>query len=132
MSSNYRVPTGDKASTWTYKAGGTDMTAKAGRILVDDSGKVDVGVNATTAPVGVLVEAGSSATDSPVTVCIMGPCKVHLNGTVGEQAFLACDTNGDAIATTTADDYCIGKALEDGVDGDFIWANINIDLYSID
>jgi len=120
------------ASTWTYKSGGADLSAKAGRILVDDSGKVDVGVDATTAPVGVLREASSDATDAPCSVVIMGPVKLKINGTIGEQAFVACDTNGEGIATTTADDYVIGKALEDGVDGDFIWVNVNIDLYSID
>lgn len=49
-----------------------------------------------------------------------GTSKVILGGTVSAGDQLTTDSAGEAIVTTTSDDYVFGLALEDGVDGDII------------
>lgn len=119
----YKVAVGDNASLRTYQAS-ANLSASAGLPVTDSSGKIAVNTSATTASIGILVEAAGTATDAACTVCIGGQVQAIADGTITEMADLKADTTGVAD-TTTKGNYWVGQALEDGVDADLVWINVN-------
>lgn len=109
---------------------GEAMTDKENYIVqLDANGKIEVGEGATDLLVGVLQNnpgAGDAAAYQ-----FVGTALVKLGGTVGVGAWVTSDTAGKGIATTTDKDVVIGRALQDGVDGDIIEVQLGIHKISI-
>lgn len=75
---------------------------------------------ATDKAIGIaqsLVEAAEQAVE---VAMVGGGAKALLGGTVSFGDFLASDSNGALVATTTANNKVIAQAMEDGVSGDLI------------
>lgn len=67
--------------------------------------------------------------NEPVDVHFDGICLVKCGGTVTRGKFLTCDANGDAVQAAPAagvNARLIGMALEDGVVGDLINADVDV------
>ena len=101
----------------TFQAG-TDLSAKQHYIVKEHStaNQVAIAAAATDKPVGTLAVPPAAAND-PCGVRVGGRGKVILGGTVVLGDLLASDSAGKAVATTSAGDYTIGKALQGGVAG---------------
>lgn len=92
-------------------------------------GTVILATAATEGFVGIADDNGAAATDDTVDVVMEGIAEVKLGGTVTRGAWLTSDANGAAIATTTAGNEVIGRALESGVSGDIRPVLIGIGRY---
>jgi len=68
--------------------------------------------------IGVTNDYAAAATDDTVDVVFGGIARVVYGGTVTRGAWLTADANGKAVATTTAGDHVIGRAMLSGVAGD--------------
>jgi hypothetical protein len=103
----------------TFKAG-VDLSAKQYYIVAADAsnpGEVIL-ANAQTLPIVGIVENYPEADDTARVVAPqVGTMKVKCGGNINVGAYVTADSNGKAIATTTAGDMVIGRALEAGADG---------------
>jgi len=120
--------------TDTFTSNGVDLSTSAGLCCyVDTNGKITKASDATTGPLYIIVQAGGSETNSEVTVCLSGKCFVKAGASgFGEGADLTSDTNGEVIATTTADDYTVAYAKHAASDGDEVEINVSPNRYSVD
>jgi hypothetical protein len=75
--------------------------------------------NAQTLPIiGVLENFPGAADTATVVMPIGGTMLVKAGGTITAGAYVTADSAGKAIATTSAGDQVIGRALKAAVDGD--------------
>lgn len=74
---------------------------------------------ATDALIGVTMEVGP-ASGERADIIQSGIAEVKLGGTVTRGAWITSDASGNGIATTTATNQVIGRALIAGVSGDII------------
>ena len=123
-----------RGTTDTFISNGVDLSTSAGLcVYVNTNGKITKCSDATTGQPFILVEAGGSETNAECTICLYGKCKAKIgNGGVNEGADLTSDTNGEVIATTTADNFTVGRALHAGADGDECEILVMPGRYSID
>lgn len=84
-----------------------------------NDGEVIQGAAATDALIGVNMEVGP-ASGERVDIIQSGIAEVQLGGTVTRGQWITSDANGQGIATTTATNQVIGRALVSGVSGDII------------
>lgn len=102
----------------TRKAG-ADLSAKQFRFVKMSSGNVVAGAAATDKVVGVLQNKPTSGDTAEIRLIANGGTyKVVAGGAITEGAYITCDSNGEAIATTTAGNVVLGRALEAADDGD--------------
>lgn len=104
---------------------GEDLTAAQFSIVqLSATGEIEAGEGATDLLVGVLQNTPGAG--EMATYRFIGTAKVKLGGTVGIGAWVTSDASGHGVATTTANDAVIGRALEAGVDGDIIEVQLMI------
>jgi len=91
-----------------------DLSAAQYRIVkVSDHKRVNIAADATAALLGVLQNKPSAAGQA-AEVQIGGVAKVKMSNAGGSAgAIITATTGGVGVATTTAEDYCLGQALED-------------------
>lgn len=77
------------------------------------------GAAATDALVGVCMEVGP-ASGERVDIIVSGVAEVQLGGTVARGDWITSNGTGQGIATTTAANQVIGRALASGVANDII------------
>lgn len=101
---------------------GADLSTKAGYIVkTDANGKYVLASAATDAIRGVLVNAPKLAETADVALVNgAGSFKVVAGGTIAKDAYITSDANGKAIATTTAGNRVIGRAVAAAVAGDVV------------
>jgi len=102
---------------------GADLSAKQYHIVKLDStaNQVVLASAATDVAVGVLANAPADGAEADVVGRnAQGTFKVMAGGNVSLGAYLTSDSNGKAVATTTAGNEVIGIALEAGVDTQII------------
>lgn len=75
---------------------------------------------ATDKAIGLAQSLVESAEQAVEVALPGGGAKGLLGGTVSFGDFLASDSNGALVATTTANNKVIAQAMEDGVSGDLI------------
>ena len=126
VGTDYKVCQDPKATVVGYKANGADLSAKAGRAgTLSTDGKIGTGTAGTVLNRGIIVQAHSSETDAPVSLCTLGRCPGKAGGTWGEGDALTSTTDGTLIATTTLGDYCVGTAASAAASGDFGPVDVN-------
>jgi hypothetical protein len=101
----------------TKSAEGGALTAGMAVMKGAAAGKVKAPTGAGVRPAGIVLLAAAAALDN-IPVVVFGPAVGVAGGSVSEGDMLKiAGTTGKLIATTTANDEVIGKALEDGSDG---------------
>ena len=97
---------------------GADLSAKQYRLVKLGTGtnEIVLASSATDRIIGVLQEKPKLG--QPGQVAILGTSKVVAGGTISKGDCITSDSNGRAIAATTAGDTVIGIALENAVSGD--------------
>lgn len=105
--------TSQEAKTTISMVADSDLSSSQFRIVkVSDSGKVDIAADATEAFLGVL--NNKPADEGAAEVQIDGVAKIKMSAVAGSAgAWITATTGGVGVATTTAEDYVIGQALED-------------------
>ena len=90
-------------------------------VTLTNTGGVNAVSSAATAlqAVGILENKPKSA-GQPATVCVSGMAKATVGGAVTAGAWLHVDDDGHLVATTTAADAVIGRALESGASGQVV------------
>lgn len=73
---------------------------------------------ATEALIGISDQLGADAAGDPLDVIRSGLAEVEYGGNVTRGDWLTADSQGRAVATTTAGDNVIGRAEQSGVSGD--------------
>ncbi len=101
-----------------FKADGVIAKGKAVKIGTDAQ-HVAKATAATDGSIGLLM-ADVAAAEDACEVAMLGGAKGLCGGTVSAGDFLAPDSNGALVATTTANDNVIAQALEAGVADDLI------------
>jgi len=82
---------------------------------------VALAAGATQNILGILQNKPTQDQIANVRLCnAPGTSKVKAGGSITAGNWVTSDANGKAVATTTAGDVVIGRALEDAVDGDVI------------
>lgn len=89
-----------------------------------DAKHVQVASAATDKVIGIAQNESSAAEDALEIALPGGGGKALLGGSVSFGDFLAADSNGALVATTTANNKVIAQALSDGVSGDVIPVNV--------
>lgn len=100
--------------------------ALAARVIVKlntTAEQVVVAADATEPLVGVSYDKATAA-DQTVGVIASGTAKVIAGGTIARGAFVTGTTSGHAAATTTAEDYYVGIAMQAAVSGDIFEVKI--------
>ena len=107
-------------STWLNTAAA--IVAYTAVKLADDAGlTVAKSTAATDKSIGIAQNAGAAAGGDPIEVAMPGGgSKALLGGTVAYGDYLAPDSAGKLVATTTANDNVIAQALQAGVAEDII------------
>lgn len=98
-----------------------DLSAAEFLIVAMDAsndGSVVAAASATDAILGVL-QNKPKATE-PAVVRMTGTTKVIAGGTITRGNWVTSDASGHAVATTTAGNVLLGRALQSGVSGDII------------
>lgn len=91
-------------------------------VKTDASGFIVKAAAATDALLGTLMTIGKASGDT-VSVGVRnasGTLKVRLGGTVAKDAYITSNASGLGIATTTAGNEILGRAMEAGVSGQVI------------
>lgn len=92
---------------------GADLSAKRYHLVKLSSGKVVLGAAATDIVVGVLQNDPKELEGAAVRpINASGTGKVHAGGAITVGARLTCDSNGQAIVTTTQGNRVFGIAME--------------------
>jgi hypothetical protein len=82
---------------------------------------VALAAGATESILGILQNKPTANQIANVRLCnSQGTSKVKAGGTINAGDWVTSDANGKAVATTTAGNIVIGRALEAAVDGDII------------
>lgn len=99
---------------------GADLTGKRYHIVKTDSnGNIVLATAATDAILGVLDnEPKSGATADVVLINGQGTFKVKTGANISKDAYITTNGSGQAIATTTAGNRVIGRALVASASGD--------------
>lgn len=99
---------------------GADLSTKRYHIVkLDSSGNVVLATAATDAILGVLDNAPvSGATADVVLINGQGTFKVKTGGVISKDAYITTNGSGVAIATTTAGNRVIGRAVATTASGD--------------
>lgn len=96
-----------------------DLSAKQYFLAkMDTAGKAVLAAAGTDKIEGVITEGGKASGD-PVTVGTHGEAKVLAGGTVAINDRITSDSAGKGIATTTANDYSIGRARTAAAAGEY-------------
>lgn len=104
---------------------GEAMTDKQHYIVQQDAtGKIEVGEGATDLLVGVL--QNTPAAGEQAVYAFGGVAKVKAGGTIGIGAWVTTDASGKAVATTTATNIVIGRALTSAVANDLVEVQLGI------
>ncbi len=108
----------------TFKAGATGIfegcVVKPGA----DNQHCLVSASATSKNFGIAKNAAAAAEDKVEVALPGGGAKAKLGGTVAFGDFLTADSAGKLITTTTANDFVVAQALEDGVANDLIAVSV--------
>lgn len=89
----------------------TDLSAKVHYLAkIDSNGKLALGAAQADGVLGNIIEG--AVADKPATVQYGGQGKAIAGGSITAGAFLTCDSNGKAVATTTGTHRVFGIALE--------------------
>ena len=102
---------------------GADFSAKQYFIAALDASNEGEAVlaNAQTLPIIGVIENYPEADDTVrIVLPQSGTMKVKCGGNISIGGYVTADSAGKAIATTTAGDMVIGRALEAGADGRII------------
>lgn len=95
----------------TATCAAVDYTAKKGFVVGGaNTGVVTLTANATTVPVGILVDPGTGAS-TKVSVCTFGPCDGSIGSATTYDDVLASDAAGELIPTTTLGNYKVATPL---------------------
>lgn len=108
------------AGNYLSRAAGADLSAKQYYICkTDASGNIILATAATDKLLGV-IDLPAKSTDTVVVNLINGngTGKVIAGGSIAKDAYITTDANGKAVATTTAGDTVIGRALAAASTGD--------------
>lgn len=95
-----------------------DLSAKqfyAVKIVTSDNG-VNIATSATADPIGTLINEPKSGEGA--AVALSGTSKGIAGGSIGLGDFVTADSNGALVATTSANDHVLGKAIEVADSGD--------------
>ena len=96
----------------------TDFTIKVA--TVPDSG--------TEPPIGIIYDK-PKAKWQPCLVAYKGVARVECGDTIAAGDAITCDGSGLAVATTTAGDKCIGRAVSAGVVGQVAFVLLGMFMY---
>lgn len=102
----------------TYEAAADLDTKQYFIIKLDANGKAALGAGATNLLVGVLQNEPKSGEGALVRHA--GTTKVKAGGTIAIGDYVTSDANGKAVATTTAGDVVMGRAIEAAVADDVV------------
>lgn len=92
----------------------TDLSAKQYYVLAQDANGYGVlGTAGTDSNIGVIVDGGRAAGDH-VAYTFAGVAEVIAGGNIDEGDAITATTGGAAVATTTANDRCIGYCAQRG------------------
>lgn len=96
-----------------------DYSAKVGFVVYNNAGTATLTANATTIPLGIIVDGGIDA-NSKISVCVYGPCRGSIGNTVTYDDWLVSDGSAELIPSTGANDYVVARPLqiEQSDDGD--------------
>lgn len=99
---------------------GADLSAKRYHLVkLDSSGNVVVATAATDNILGTLDNSPKQGQNADVVLANgAGSFKVKLGGTVTAGAYLTANSDGEAVATTTAGNRVIGRAVRAGVENE--------------
>lgn len=109
--------------TKTMLAGAAITKARIVKFGADEDHVIQ-GAAATDNLIGVADTVGALAAEENIDVHLEGIATVEYGGTVAAGAWLTSDATGRAIATTTAANQVIGRALVAGVVGD--WGSVHL------
>ena len=84
--------------------------------------------SASEPPIGVLINE-PTAKWQPASVAYSGVCKVEAGGVIAIGDAVTCNGSGLAVATTTAGDKCIGRALSVGATGAIVMVLLGMFMY---
>lgn len=88
-----------------------DYTAKKGFVVSGaNTGVMTLTANATTVPVGIIVDPGTGAS-TKLSVCTFGSCDGSIGSATTFDDLLASDAAGELIPTTTLGNYLVAKPL---------------------
>ena len=107
---------------YTFKAG-ADLSADANHfntVTLASDGDVNPVTNAATALQAIGILENTPKNGEAATVCVFGRAKAIVGGAVTPGAWLHVDNDGHLVATTTAGDPVVGRALESGANGQII------------
>ena len=99
---------------------------------LDTDGKAVLAADAdstTQPPMPMILQDKPAAEDRPAKLAVAGAPKVMAGGSFNETDALTCDASGHAIATTTAGDKCIGRALTAGTSGELAEVLLGMFMY---
>lgn len=102
----------------TFEAAADLDTKQYFIVRLDTNGKAVLAAGATGLLIGVLQNEPKSGEGALVR--FVGTTKVKAGGTIAIGDYVTSDANGKAVATTTAGDVVMGRALEAAVADDVV------------
>lgn len=108
---------------------GANLDSSIGKAVKLDAAGDVVLAGAGELAIGILSGIVGTGTGAAASVVALGGAQAIAGGNIDEGAFLKADSAGDLVATTTDNDFYVGRAIVSAVDNDVFHVFVNPGFY---